>query len=179
MQARSDQASPLLPKLAWFCKDYAVPILVGSFVLIFYLDTADLSGRQAYYPRFIVLAVALLVCLDAVASTSRRRRDAHEARRHEGAQEGALQPGQMPTDLGDLWRRGRASILVSLCLLAYALLMPRLGFYVSTVIFLLVGFYSLRIRPVVAVAATALVTVMFYVLFTMLLGLNLPTGIGV
>jgi hypothetical protein len=160
------------PSVSWFAKAtllwraHAVTVLVVVFAVSFAVSTAGIDGRSSYYPRFLLIVVFVAAALDAV-STMRGRA---------AATDDSYVPPRGPREV---LIRNKRTLLTVVCLLAYWFLIPILGFYATSLIFLLAAFMALDVRIRVIVVLAPVLLVMFYFAFTVFLGISLPIGIWI
>lgn len=73
----------------------------------------------------------------------------------------------------------QAKVIAPYCVLiiAYLALMPKLGYIISTVAFMVISFLFLKFKkPVAIIAISLIMTILLYFVFTNFLGVVLPEG---
>lgn len=145
-------------------QEYKIDIGIGgvSFLtgLIALILAKDMPGRASLFPRFVsVLFMILGVAM--ILSGSQKIRKAIESKKMPLSIKGFKGPG-----------------MVLLMLIAYILIMPLIGFYLTTP-FMLVGYMRLLgIKSWKTIVIVAVVVLLFiFCLFTLGLGIPLPEGI--
>jgi hypothetical protein len=164
--AHDERSATWFAKATVLWRAHAVTVLVVIFAVSFAVSTAGIEGRSSYYPRFLLIVVFIAAALDA-ASTVRGRA---------AATDDSYIPPRGPTEV---LRRNKRTVLAIVCLLAYWFLIPLIGFYVSSLLFLVAAFAALGVRMRVIVVLTPLLLVMFYLAFSVFLGISLPIGIWI
>ena len=79
----------------------------------------------------------------------------------------------------EAWRRRRKIALCSVCLLAYIILTPWIGFILSTILFILTFVLALEEkRKLVLIISPLLITAVIIVVFAKFITIPLPRGVG-
>lgn len=84
-----------------------------------------------------------------------------------------------PEAIVEAWRRRRKIALCSVCLLAYIILTPWIGFILSTILFILTFVLALEEkRKLVLIISPLLITAVIIVVFAKFITIPLPRGVG-
>lgn len=143
-----------------------VPVLVLAYAVAFLVSIADLGPKAATYPRIVIALLGPLTLWVLLAELWRWRRSR------------ASSGGTTRSRLAELSRQWRRPLVAMVTLAAFAFAVPRVGFFVSAGVYLLVTMLLLGVRNVwVLVALTAGGLLFSYLFFFRLLGLLLPTGV--
>lgn len=91
-----------------------------------------------------------------------------------------LAPGDVPGDVVEAWGRRRKIALCTVCLLVYIVIMPWIGFILSTILFILAFVLALEEkRKVVLIVSPLLTTAIVIVVFAKFITIPLPKGVGI
>lgn len=164
VSTQDDGGATWFAKATLWWRAYAIIGLVVVFAVSFAVSTAGIEGRSSYYPRFLLIVVLIAAALDAVSTVRGRA----------AAKDDSYVAPQGPREV---LRRNKRTVLAIACLLGYWYLIPLLGFYVSSLLFVVAAFMALNVGLRVIVILTPLLIVMFYLAFSVLLGISLPVGI--
>jgi hypothetical protein len=84
-----------------------------------------------------------------------------------------------PEAIVEAWRRRKKIALCSVCLLAYIILTPWIGFILSTILFILTFVLALEEkRKLVLIISPLLITAVIIVVFAKFITIPLPRGVG-
>ena len=84
-----------------------------------------------------------------------------------------------PEAIVEAWRRRRKIALCSVCLLAYIILTPWIGFILSTILFILTFVLALEEkRKLVLIISPLMITTVIIVIFAKFITIPLPRGVG-
>ena len=84
-----------------------------------------------------------------------------------------------PAERLEAWRRRRKIALCSLCLLAYIVILPWIGFILSTVLFILAFVLALEEkRKSVLIVSPLMITAAVIIIFAKFITIPLPKGVG-
>lgn len=143
-----------------------VPVLVLAYAVAFLVSISDLGPKAATYPRIVIVLMAPLTVWVSLAELWKWRRSE--------ASSGETTRGRL-VKLSRDWRR---PVLAMVTLAALVLAVPRVGFFVSAGVYLLVTMLLLGVRNVLLLVALTAGGLLFsYLFFFKLLGLLLPSGI--
>src|SRR5689334_5288803 len=136
--AYEDQSANWFAKATLLWRAHAVTLLVVIFAVSFAVSTAGIEGRSSYYPRFLLIVVFLAAAVDAVSTVRGRT-----AARDDTDTDDTYIPPRGPVEV---LRRNKRTVLAIICLLGYWYLIPLIGFYVSSLVFLVAAFVVLNVR---------------------------------
>lgn len=163
---------------------FQTAIAFGLLILwtIVWFMTSDLPDVAAAYPRFILMLLFLATGVYLVLAITRIARPNYPAAEHDTEESTSIvradkdQPHQF--ELREETKRQRKRVaLFMLGVLVYAIVIPFLGFDLSTAIFLVVAFRVLmKVRPL-ALVLLAVSPFVLQVVTSIVLGVNLPEGI--
>ena len=92
---------------------------------------------------------------------------------------GTAEEPPAPETIVEAWRRRRKIALCSVCLLAYIILTPWIGFILSTILFILTFVLALEEkRKLVLIISPLLITAVIIVVFAKFITIPLPRGVG-
>ena len=140
--------------------DIGVVAVFYAICALFYSQTLKLSADSQTYPRFIIIILFGLTTLYLLQMIARAKK--YGTQNSNGEFEGFL-PLQF---FGCLFLT-----------LLYLLGVHYIGFYVSTVVFMVAALLFLKVKPLQIAIATVGIIVLVYVAFTLFLKVKLPTGI--
>ena len=146
-------------------KNYLFAVLALLFVAVYWMSAGKLPNASIVFPRVLTYFLVPLFLWNFVESLIGFRKTA---------------AGDNPE--GTKWDCGlhlsRPKIMVILVTLAYIVLMPILGFVVTTVLYLLVLSYYLGVRNYISLLLfTGVYTFAIYAVFVMWLRVRLPDGL--
>ena len=140
--------------------DIGVVAVFYAICAFFYSQTLKLDADSQTYPRFIIIILFGLTTLYLVQMLFRARK--FGTQNSNGEFQG-FQPLQF---FGCL-----------VLTLLYLVSVHFIGFYVSTVVFMVVTLLFLKVKPVPILIATVAIILLVYVAFTLFLKVKLPTGL--
>lgn len=142
-----------------------VPVLVLAYAVAFLVSISDLGPKAATYPRIVIALMGPLTLWVLLAELWRWRRG------------GASSGGAVRSRLAALSREWRRPVAAMVTLAALVLAVPRVGFFVSAGVYLVVTMLLLGVRNVLLLVSLTAGGLLFsYLFFFRLLGLLLPTG---
>ena len=140
--------------------DIGVVAVFYAICAFFYSQTLKLDADSQTYPRFIISSLFGLTTLYLLQMLFRARK--FGTQNSNGEFQG-FQPLQF---FGCL-----------VLTLLYLVSVHFIGFYVSTVVFMVVTLLFLKVKPVPILIATVAIILLVYVAFTLFLKVKLPTGL--
>lgn len=140
--------------------DIGVVAVFYAICAFFYSQTLKLDADSQTYPRFIIIILFGLTTLYLLQMLFRARK--FGTQNSNGEFQG-FQPLQF---FGCL-----------VLTLLYLVSVHFIGFYVSTVVFMVVTLLFLKVKPVPILIATVAIILLVYVAFTLFLKVKLPTGL--
>lgn len=149
-----------------------VPLATLIVTIALLVESTSIVGRDAIYPRAVLVALLLVSTIALVRELLLARHDAiddgDDGNGDDGGAEGAR-------GRGVAWSRVGIAVVT---LAAMPLLLPTAGYIVSTAVLTAGVTLALGLRSVrAAVALTLGVTVASYVLFVIVLGARIPPGV--
>lgn len=136
-----------------------------AFAAFFLALTGAFPKQSAYFPRFftlVLIALSVIIVWGGVKKSARLSRGT------------ATESDERPLTRRELVLP-MSGIAVMVC---YIALIPAIGFFVSTGLFMLVSMWLLKIRSIpVMLLSTLGLEAFIYVLFIMQLKLNMPSGL--
>ena len=101
-------------------------------------------------------------------------------RRYSREQKGSPEQPLTREAVAAAWARRRKIALCSICLLAYIILTPLIGFILSTVLFILTFILALEEkRKLVLIISPPLITTVIMLIFAKFIMMPLPKGVGI
>jgi hypothetical protein len=148
----------------WLACIPVVALVIGGVLLA---DSASIVGRDAIYPRAVLITLLLVAAVALVRDLLASRRREPDTDDSEGDAEGGR--GRHVA-----WKRVG---VVALALVAMPLLLPTAGYLVSTAVLTAAVALALGLRSSLATAALVVgVSAGSYLLFVVLLGARIPAG---
>jgi putative tricarboxylic transport membrane protein len=146
-------------------KSYLFAVLALIFTIMFWISANSLPNRAVVFPRALLFILIPLFIWNFVSSVREFRRTLKDAN--------AAEEKKWDCTLG----LNRPKVVVTLATLGYIVLMPVLGFIVSTILYL-VGLASyLGIRKPLVLALFAIIYIgIIYGIFGLWLQVRLPAG---
>lgn len=152
------------PIFKFLIKNALFPFICLIFMFGFYQSAKDLDPIAFNYPKGIMVVLIALFVWTTVA----------EIKNWRGSEKGVVDKKHHLQFMKE-WKK---PLLSSITFFIYILLISRLGFYVSTFLFLAALFYLLGLRqPITFIINLFLILGISYMLFDVLLKLPLPTGV--
>ena len=134
-----------------------------AFVLMILILAKDYRPQARYFPWMIGAVTAILLIWEIVVKS-----------RKETEQEEKIDKEHKHT--GDVVYKRWLTMAISLII--YVAVMRKIGFNVSTFIFLLMIYWSFDVKPYYKnIFLSLVITGAFFIVFDMLLGIRLPSGI--
>lgn len=150
-------------------------LVVLVYTGAFWVSISDLPSDAAGYPRAIIVVLLAFVTFGVASDLVKRARGSSV---EEVVEDDDMPP--IPTDrygLAAVWERWRKTILTGLVTVAYLYVMPTLGYYETTTVYLTVLFVLLGLRRPLLLVPTVLVTMaLSWLLFAQILGVRTPSG---
>jgi hypothetical protein len=146
----------------------AIVVIVLS--IFAYFETLSYPYESAYFPRFIIIMLAVLGCMIL----------ANEFRKWPKARHSEKSKNQTEVAGVSLMRQPkfRKVILIIVSSLIYLILISRLGFFSTTLVYLPAMMWLLDVRKIVTLAfSTAVVVFFIYLIFRVFLKVPFPEGI--
>jgi len=146
------------PSLKHFLfRELPVPVFAIVFALAYLVSTRDCAFIVIRYPYAVIGAMAILLILISAGIVRRAR---------------SSEPEHRPVEANLLYVG-----MIILYSVLYLVFIPRLGFYSSSVLFLLAMMISLKVRkPFVLAGVPAVYVAVSYLVFRVFLHLPLPGG---
>ena len=155
--------------------------ILGGFALTFLVLSREYSSTAALFPRLIAVASLLFLVLGRMVRTSRIRPSPGASRHPLPKGEGHVE--DLPSPSGRGWREapGEGRILDVRTILAlqagYVAFIYLLGFFVATLLYLILAPIQLRYqRRGVAIATSVVLTLLLAGSFMWLFDIQLPAG---
>lgn len=140
--------------------DIGVILVFYAVCAFFYSQTIKLKSSIQTYPKFIVIVLFGLTTLYLIQMIINAKRFGVESGKEDFKEFQAKQ------------------FFVSLALtILYLLAVNYIGFYVSTLVFLVSSLLFLKVKPVPTAIATVVILLLVYLAFTLFLKVKLPKGI--
>lgn len=142
----------------------AFPVICLIFIIMFYNSSKGLRYESLIYPRIIMTALLFFVVINVGGTVWQWRKTV----------KAGADPGVRP-----LWQKKyRAGLIVFGSTFLYVVLMPILGFMLSTAIYLVTMFYALGVRKIHQIILVGcLIFAFLYGAFIFWLKVPLPGGI--
>lgn len=159
-----DKRVSAFAKVAVLFYRYGVALIGAVLVCALTANTLTDRSPASYYAFFLILVVGALVLLNFLvegAPAQVNRKFVEERSR----------------SLREFVLRNRRGLAVSALVLLYWVVIPLLGFYVSTALLLLAGFLCLGIGGKQAVMVAGGIVIAAFLLFTYVLNIPLPEGV--
>lgn len=154
---------------------WLVVLVVLVYTGAFWVSISDLPGDAANYPRAVIVLLLGFVTFGVVADLVKRARG---TALEEVVEDDDLPP--IPTGrfgFSAVWERWRKTILTGLITVVYLYVMPTLGYYETTAVYITVLFALLGLRrPLVLFPTVAATMVISWLLFAQILGVRTPSG---
>ena len=141
--------------------DIGVVVFIYAIVLLFYAMTLDLPPEVQIYPTCLIAGLALLNTLYLVLALKKSRK------------------AGFINDLPEVFEgfvKSQFFMVLTGCIL-YLVLMYVLGFYLSSVIFLVTVLYLLKVSVRSILMTVVVLGVIIYLVFSRFLHVPLPVGI--
>jgi hypothetical protein len=162
------------PDLLSLANQLWLPAIIATYAIAFWIAISDLPGEAANYPRMVIVALMTFLVAGLLIDGGRWRRGAFEKVEDSDLPDEAAVRTRGPVAV---WQRWHKTILAFLLTAAFVYAIPRVGFYESAAVFLLLLFYTLGIRrPLVLLPLTVGVMVGAWLLFAVALNVRIPTG---
>ena len=154
--------------LQYMVKNYLFFIITSIFVIMYWVSASGLPERSVDFPRALMFAIVPLFVWNAVNSILGFRGVMRKQAGTEGAQQ------KRDWTLGITLPR----VIITAATIAYIILLPILGFVITSVLYLALLTFYLGIRNPLKLAAFTLVyTAALYGVFVVWLHVRLPSGI--
>ncbi len=145
-------------------------IIVGAVLIVIsaalFPQTFKFPGTAGIFPQFILVVLAILGIYTLIYGIKETKDTAAKAA-----------AGEEVAPVFS-WAKDKLPLLGYALIVVYILLIKPLGFFLSTTLFLVGYMWFLKIRkPLTLALVTVFTDVFLYVLFVILLKLNLPSGI--
>jgi putative tricarboxylic transport membrane protein len=152
--------------IRYVVKNYLFAVLALIFAIMFWISASKLPSRAVVFPRALFFILIPLFIWNAVSSVRGFRKTLKDTDTAEGK--------KWDCSLG----LNKPKIAVTLATLGYIVLMPVLGFIVSTLLYLvgLASYLGIRKPLALALFATIYISIV-YAVFGLWLQVRLPTGI--
>lgn len=150
---------------------------------VVWTQVQDFPDAAAGYPRFVLLCLFIFSTIYLLQAIWRYRRAARgvtvmvEASTPGGRDADSDGEATAAPEESDEPTKVKPTLALMLGALVYVLAIPRLGFFVSTFVFLVIGVCTSIGWSVKRVAALALGIALIYVLMVTLFGIRMPTGL--
>jgi len=156
-----------MKKTLYILKKLAFSIFAALFLTAYFISTRRITkAKPMMFPNFLMTVTAIVVVLAIVKTIVEAVREIREGKADD-----------MP-DGAEFWQQNKKQIVVIVTLIADVILMRVVGFYVMTFIYIFGVSYYLGLRNLkIALPLSIGVTGVFYLLFSVLLRLHLPTGL--
>ncbi len=156
----------LIKYIRFMTKNYLFAVVALIFSCVYWLSAKDLPAKSIDFPKAIFVVLIPLFIWNGVNSVLEFRK--------------TLKDENTPEE--KKWNCSlnitSSKVIVTLITAVYTLLIPVLGFFVCTVIYLAVLAFYLGIRkPVSLILFTILFTAVVYGVFVMWLQVRMPSGI--
>ena len=93
---------------------------------------------------------------------------------------GVAEPPPTPETVAAAWHRRRKIALCSVCLLIYIIIIPWIGFILSTILFVLTFVIALEEKRIwVLIISPPMITIVIVAVFAKFITMPLPRGVGV
>lgn len=140
-------------------------IVIGVFCGIYYMDVRTLpQPEEKNLITFLIWGIAIFLILEVGKSIYRGMKNKNEDN------------SSLLHDIKD-WIKSRQFILV-ISIILYVTFLPIIGFFTTSLLFVVILNYLLDSRKIWELTILPVgLLVLIYVLFVILLGINLPTGI--
>ncbi|MBW2146238.1 MAG: tripartite tricarboxylate transporter TctB family protein [Deltaproteobacteria bacterium] len=152
-------------------KDVYAVIFVLAVCLLAYWEALSYPHESAYFPRIIIGLLALMTCIllgKLILAGIREKREGLQV---------PLEPGEkLP-----FWKQEviRKVVIMLGGSIVYLLIMPSVGFFLTTLVYLPAMIRLLGVRKVRTIALSSFVVLFFiYLVFTNFLKVPLPEGIA-
>jgi hypothetical protein len=151
--------------IRYMVKNYMFAVLALLFTIVYWINAYDLPRASLVFPRALLYILVPLFIWNFVNSLRGFRKEL-ESEKEDGTK----------------WECGlnltTPKVVVTLLTLAYIVIMPLLGFVVTTVLYLAALAYYLGLRKLVPLVTFTLVYIAtLYAVFVVWLGVRLPNGL--
>ena len=140
--------------------DIGVVIVFYAICAFFYSQTIQLKSSIQTYPKFITIVLFGLTTLYVIQMIVRAR------------QYGVADAKEEFKDF-----QAKQFFVCLILTILYLLAVNYIGFYVSTLVFLVASLLFLRVKPLPTAIATVAILLLVYLAFTLFLKVKLPRGI--
>jgi hypothetical protein len=170
---------------------FVVPVLIAVYLVLFWTDVAGAQLSAAGFPRLLIACIGLLVVVEITREVRNLRRNPAADIAAEGI--GDEPPNSAPRErpfetwtsgtglnlkewmAAPAWRRNMPMIAIIVFLLAYWFLLPRIGAYPSTALFVAGLSVVLGYRKPLLIIVSTVICVALVGGFIRLFNLPLPT----
>lgn len=146
-------------------KNITFLIFISILILIYYLDVQTLpQPEEKNLVIFLVYGIGIFIAVEIIKSVSK------------GVKNKADNKSSFFQDIKS-WIKSRQAILV-LSIIIYVALIPYIGFFATSILFVIVLNFLLESRKLWELTILPVILLVFiYILFVVLLNINLPKGI--
>lgn len=137
-------------------REIMIPSLILITISVYYTQTRHLPVNSTVFPNIVMAAMGLLAIAIIIKTSMRAYRESDTAQKTE------------PLGANQI----RVPMMVALSA-GFVALLHATGFLIATPVFLIVAFLFLGVRPLSAFIIGVCGTAIYYLLFAVLLGLNL------
>jgi hypothetical protein len=140
-------------------------VFISVFITIYYFDVQGLpQPEEKNLVIFLIWGIGILIVIEMIRSIIK------------GVKNKSNDDNSFFQDVSE-WIKSRQAILV-FSIVLYIILIPYIGFFVTSILFTVILNILLKSRKVWELTILPIVLLLFiYVLFVVLLGIHLPTGL--
>ncbi|MFA9381103.1 MAG: tripartite tricarboxylate transporter TctB family protein [Acetanaerobacterium sp.] len=156
----------LIKYIRFMTKNYLFAVLAFAFTCLYWFSAKDLPAKSLVFPKALLVVLIPLFIWNGVNSVWEFRKTLKDEDTPEAKKWNCSLHITSP------------KVIVTLITLGYTLLIPILGFFLCTIIYLAVLAFYLGIRkPIPLILFTVLLTAVIYGVFVLWLMVRLPSGI--
>lgn len=158
-----------------------MPTIAMIWASVYFLEVMQLSEKNQYLIRPVFFIMVVLYVINTLGDVKKWKETQAEREKLLAESEGEECPKEI--ELARIANKERKEDLIQLAMilgvsLIYLLIMPRLGFIISTILFLFAQLIVLKAdKGPMLIVLPLVLTVVLHLAFTKILGIPLPVGI--
>ena len=156
----------MFSKVLQYLRKMGVLILLGIFLLVYYISSRSVTqSRALLYPNIIMVIYVIVFAWNVISLIIEERRNIRKNKKMESF------------SISEFWEKNKRAIVVFLSTVIFVFISRIIGFWVVAFIYILTMTYYLGLRKLKLLFPLSIIlTIVLYLLFTVLLKTDLPKG---